>query len=200
MIEYKNMSIELLEKNNKTFKIRVTNCTLQRSISIRNILYSSIKTYAPYLVVFHANDNNFSIKCSEIAHRVGLFIVQNSLLDKKMKQGEYFKCKINYTAKEDYEDVRSDLIELLDQNDNPTGIYPFYEGFLINQLMKNQTIHFDIYLNKDTSERHLKYRPGNMIKFKDMENDTYEMEIESFGILDIEIFYNKFIKYNKKLV
>lgn len=196
----KNMSIELLEKSNKTFKIEISNADIYRAISIRNLLYTSIKTYAPYLVVFYANDNNLVLKSTEIAHRIGLFIVQNSLLQKEYKQGPYYKCKLDYVATEDFEDVRSNSIELLDQSDNRTGIFPFFEDFLVTQLMKNQCIHLDIYINKQNAKDHLKYRPGNITKFNEVNKDTFILEIESFGILEIEIFFKKIVKYNKKLV
>ena len=194
------MSFEIISKTTKSFKIKIKNTDISKVINIRKLIYTNIKTYAPFLVIFYANDNNLTLKCTDIAHRIGLIILQNSLLSKIYKQGIYYRCKLEHTAKEDFEDVWSDNIELLDQYNKPTGIFPFIEGFFITQLLKNQTLHLDIIINKDTSNKHLKYRPGNVTSFKEIDNNTFILDIDSFGILDIDNFYNKIIKYTKKLI
>jgi len=173
--------------------------TKKNILLLRKLLIKKIKTYAVQVVNLQRNDNDLVYKTCDLALDLGMIQVIQDRLDKNYRyEGKYF-CHLEKTCEDDFLDVNSEDIELVNDYGEPVGIKPFLEGFRLTQLSKGQTIDLFLYINKENGNKHVKYQPGFLTKMKKNKDDLYEVIIETYGHYTIDKLFEKLMKaYERK--
>lgn len=191
------MEIEVIERNEDNFILKLKGKCFH-IVKFRNIILTEIKTYAPQLVKFNEYPQDSCLKPCDLAHRIGLIIVHNFMLDKEkhMIKNKYYKCILEVRAKKNFERVLSNDIELLNKKGERTGIFPFIQDVLITELLENEELNIEIIIDKNNGGYNIKYRPGKICSLVESKNEpeTYIVTIRTYGAVTIEKFYDKIIK------
>lgn len=173
----------------------VKNITLKDMNNFRRILISEINVKSIFVVKIIENE---TVQTSaELSHRFGLLPVFNNLLDPLYKK-KYYKCDINvYNDTDDFMEVFSDSIELLDSKNNKTGIFPIFPGIKITELLPGKSLSCFLYINSNNGNDHIRYK---CCKANYKENDDFfELKIVTFGQLELKDIFRKAIKIYKDL-
>ena len=188
---------QLTYGNLEKFSIILEELTEMEANIFKRVITNDVNCYATKIINFLINQSSF--RNPDLAHRIGLIPINNNNLSiEHLNSDKMYKCEINITNNtDDYYDVFSNHIELLDSNDNHIGIYPYAENFKITQLLPKQQLHLIIYIDKNNGNEHLRYKTCKCQTFKEIKSG-FKLDFLNFGIINTEKIIKSAIKLCKK--